>query len=75
MYEHGFLLSELLLFPLPNELGGEEIELALQGTGPAIFSDKVELRHSPEPTSRGQGNEGSRDSATPSRISSRRISI
>jgi hypothetical protein len=69
----------VLLFSRPEELpvAEPEIELASQGTGPAIFSDTARFQHSPEPTStlaarREDG--GSRDVATPSHVSSRRIS-
>ncbi len=55
---------ELLLFPRPTELGGEEIELAPQGTDPAILSDTVIFQHTPEPTSTALGDKGSKDSAT-----------
>jgi hypothetical protein len=66
----------LLLFPRPNELDGQERQLAPRGhrTGPAIVSDTEKSQHSPEPTSAGLGDEGSRDSATPSYVKSGRIS-
>jgi len=35
---------ELLLFPRPKELGREEMEIASQGTGPAIFPDTMEYQ-------------------------------
>jgi hypothetical protein len=73
-----FLITrpELLLFPRPEELGGQEIQLtpAPQGTGPASFSSTSKFQHSPEPTSVALGDEGPRDSATPSHLNSRRIS-
>ena len=62
---------ELLLFPRPEELDVQEIQLtpAAQGTGPASFSDTAKFQHSP-----ALGDEGSKDSATPSHINLRRIS-
>ncbi len=70
-----FLLirPELLLFPRPQELCGEEVELAPQCTGPAISSDTVEVQHGLEPTSSVLG-EGIRGIVTPYGVSSRRTS-
>jgi hypothetical protein len=69
---------ELLLFPRPEELAEPEIELSPrltpQGTGPAIISDTEKFQQSPEPTSAALEDGGPRDSATPSPVSSRRIS-
>jgi hypothetical protein len=63
----------LLLFPRPEELAEPEIELAPQGTSPAIFSDTAKFQHSPGPTSSALGDGGSRDNATLSQVNSRRI--
>jgi hypothetical protein len=43
----------LLLFPRPEKLAEPVMELASspQGTSTAIFSDRANLQHSPEPTS------------------------
>jgi hypothetical protein len=41
----------LLLFLRPEGLDEQEIQLTPQGTGPAIFSDKENFQHSPEPSS------------------------
>jgi hypothetical protein len=66
----------LLLFPRPEELAEPEIELAPQGTGPAILSDTAQVQHSPEPsTSAALGDEVSRINATPSPVRSRRIPV
>ncbi|KAF8502233.1 hypothetical protein F5888DRAFT_1918945 [Russula emetica] len=60
---------QLLLFPRPEKLAEPDMELALQGTRSATFSE-----HSPEPTSRALlVDEGSRNSAAQPRVSSRRI--
>ena len=64
----------LLLFPRPEELAEPEVELAPQGTGPAIFSNTAKFEHSPEPTSDTLVDEVSKESATPSNVKSRRIS-
>jgi len=66
----------LLLFPRPKELDGQERRPTPRGhrTGPAIVSDTEKPQHSPEPTSAGLGDEGSRDSATLSYVKSGRIS-
>jgi hypothetical protein len=74
-----FLITrpKLLLFPRPEELGGQEIQLTPtpQGTGPASFSGTAKFQHSPELTSAALGDEGPRDSATPSHhLNSRRVS-
>jgi hypothetical protein len=61
---------ELLLFPRPEELPELEPEIDL---APGIFSDIAEFQHRPEPTSAAL-DEGSRNNATLSRVSSRRIS-
>ena len=61
----------LLLFLRPEGLDErEEIQLTLQGTGPAILPDKENFQHSPESTSAALGDGRSRDIATPSHISS-----
>jgi hypothetical protein len=67
-----FLMARphLLLFPRPEELPGPDMELALQGTGSAIFSDRANFQHGPEPT---LVYDGSRNSPALSRISSRRM--
>jgi len=63
---------QLLLFPRPKELDGQEIQLNPQGTGPASFSDTAKFQHSPEPTSLAlMVDEGSRNSATRFHASSR----
>jgi hypothetical protein len=70
-----FLITRpgLLLFPRP-ELLEPEIELAPQGTGPAILSD-TQIQHNPEPsTSAALGDEVSRINVTPSPVGSRRVS-
>ncbi|KAI0276631.1 hypothetical protein BGY98DRAFT_1097988 [Russula aff. rugulosa BPL654] len=67
----------LLLFPRPRLLDypEQEIELARrENTGRANFSDTAEFQHSPEPTLVIREGEGTRDSATPPLIGSRRIS-
>ncbi|KAF8502191.1 hypothetical protein F5888DRAFT_1918898 [Russula emetica] len=64
---------ELLLFRRPEELAEPEIELAPQGTGPAIVSDTEKFQHSPEPTSAALGDGGPRDSATPYDDNSKQI--
>jgi hypothetical protein len=72
-----FLITrpELLLFPRPSQLDGQEVELASQeDTGPAISSDTAKLRLSPEPTSAPLEDESARDSATASYNGSRPIS-
>jgi hypothetical protein len=69
---------ELLLFPRPSQLqvDEQEIELALQeDTGAAKLSDTAKFQHSPEPNLPVLEGEGTRDSATPSQIGSRRISV
>ena len=67
---------QLLLFPRPEILVEPDMELAPpQGTSTAIFSDIAIFQHSPEPTSAAPlVDEGSRNSAAQSRVSSRRIS-
>ncbi|KAF8502200.1 hypothetical protein F5888DRAFT_1177000 [Russula emetica] len=69
---------ELLLFPRPDKIAELEIELAPrltpQGTGPAIFSDTEKFQRSPEPISAALEDGGPMDNATPSPVSSRRIS-
>jgi hypothetical protein len=63
---------QLLLFPRPKELDRQEIQLNFQGTGPASFSDTEKFQHSSEPTSATlMVDEGSRNCATQSRVSSR----
>jgi len=64
-----FLITrpELLLFPRPKELEGQEIQLVPQGTGPEVSLDTAKIQHSPEPTSSALRNEGFGNSATPSR--------
>jgi hypothetical protein len=66
----------VLLFPRPEELpvAEQEIELAPEGTGPAIISDTARFQHSPEPASAPLGNGDSRYISTPSPVRSRRIS-
>jgi hypothetical protein len=68
---------ELLLFPRPKELDGQEIHLTSisQGTGPAIVpdSDMAQSQHSLEPTLATVEDWGSKDIATPSHVSSRQI--
>jgi hypothetical protein len=64
----------LLLFPRPEQLPEPEMELAPQGTGPAIISDTAKFQYSLEPTSAALGDGGSRDNASPSDINSRGIS-
>jgi hypothetical protein len=64
----------LLLFPRPEKLAEPDMELAPQGTSTAIFSDIAKFQHSPEPTAAALLDEGSRNSAAQSRVSSRRIS-
>jgi hypothetical protein len=66
---------QLLLFPRPEELDGPEIEIASQGTGPAIVTDTTNLQHwrrGPEPTTTALADEGFRHNAALSRSSSRR---
>ena len=46
----------LLLFPRPERLDEQEIQLTPQDTGPAIFSDKEKFQHSSEPTSAALGD-------------------
>jgi hypothetical protein len=66
---------ELLLFPRPPEgLAEPEIELAPQGTGPAILSDAAKFQDSSELTSMELRDAGFRNNAAESRISSGRIS-
>ncbi|KAF8502204.1 hypothetical protein F5888DRAFT_1608195 [Russula emetica] len=65
---------ELLLFPRPEELAEPEIELAPQGTGPAIAFGREKFQHSPGPSSATLGDVGSRNSAALSYIKSGRIS-
>jgi len=67
---------QLLLFPRPEKLAEPDMELAPpQGASSAIFSDLTKFQHSPEPTSAALlVDEGSRNSAAQSRVSSRRIS-
>ncbi len=66
---------QLLLFPRPEELAESDMELAPQGTSSvAMFSDIAKFQHSPEPTSAVLVDEGSRNSAAQSHVSSRRIS-
>jgi hypothetical protein len=69
-----FLIArpKLLLFPRPEKLAEQDMELAPQGTRrSAIFSE-----HSPEPTSAALlVDEDSRNSVAQSRASSRRISV
>jgi hypothetical protein len=68
---------QLLLFPRPEILVEPDMELAppqAQGTSSAVFSDVAKFQHSPEPTSALLVEEGSRNSAAQSRVSSRRIS-
>jgi hypothetical protein len=64
----------LLLFPRPEKLAEPDMELAPQDTSTAIFSDIAKFQHSPEPTSAALLDQGSRNSAAQSRVSSRRIS-
>jgi len=64
----------LLLFPRPEQLDEEEIQLNPQGTGSAIFSETAKSQRSPEPTSAALGDEETKDNATPSHVNSRRIS-
>ena len=66
---------KLLLFPRPQEFNGQEIQLTGQGTGPVIIPDMAQFQHSPEPTSAALVDTDSGDIKTPSRVSSRRISI
>jgi hypothetical protein len=66
---------ELLLFPRPKKLDGEEIQVIQlnptpRGTAPAIIPDRANVQHSPERTSAALGHEGSRAGATPSRVNS-----
>ena len=63
---------ELLLFPRPKELDGQDMQLAPtpQGTDPAIMA---QFQHNPEPTSAALEDGGFEDIATPSHVSSRRI--
>jgi hypothetical protein len=65
---------ELLLFRRPGELAEPEIELAPQGTGPAIVSDTTKFQHSPESTSAALGDGCPRDSATPYHVNSGQMS-
>jgi hypothetical protein len=53
-----FLITrpQLLLFPRPKEIDGQEMELTQEYTGPAIFSDKETFQRSPEPTSAALGD-------------------
>jgi hypothetical protein len=64
-----------VLFPRPEELRvvEPEMELAPQGTDPAIISDTVRFQHIPEPTSAALGDGRSGNIETPSPVSSRRI--
>ena len=75
-----FLITrpELLLFPRPEELDGQDVQLALQGADPQVTgskksSDTAEFRHDQEPASAALGDEGTGD-ATPSHVNSRQIS-
>ncbi|KAN0107216.1 hypothetical protein V8E52_010418 [Russula decolorans] len=67
---------ELLLFPRPKKLDGQEVQLtpAPQDTGPATTSGTAQFQHSPEPTSAALEDGDSKDIATPSHVSSRRES-
>jgi len=66
---------QLLLFPRPEVLVEPDMELAPHGTSSAIFSDVAKFQNSPEPTSAALlVDEGSRNSAAHSRVSSRQIS-
>ena len=80
-----FLITrpKLLLFPRVGQLESldeQEIQLTPRGdtsTSPAIFSDTTNIQHNSGPTSATLGDEadeGSKDSATPSHVNSRRIS-
>ena len=64
---------EILLFPRPKELPEIEMELASQGTGLAITSNAARFQSS-QPTSMELGDEGPRNSATVSCVSSRGMS-
>ena len=64
---------ELLLFPRPRQLDEQEVQLT-QETSPVAFFDVAKFQRSPEPISATLEDEGSRDSATPSHVISRRIS-
>jgi hypothetical protein len=64
----------LLLFTRREKLAEPDMEVASQGTGPAMFSDVGTFQHSPEPMSAVLLDEGSIISAAQPRVSSRRIS-
>jgi hypothetical protein len=52
----------------------EILQLTPQGdTGAANTSDTTNFQHSPEPTLTALGDEGPKDSATPSHVSSSRV--
>ena len=64
-----------LIFPRPEELSELDVEIAPQNSSSAAFSDVAKFQHSLEPTSVAQPvDEGSRNGAVQSRVSSRRIS-
>ena len=66
----------LLIRPDPDELGEPEIGLAPQypqGTNDAIFPEMTNYRHSPMPTTTALADGG--NSATVSRVSSRRVDV
>jgi len=65
------LRPELLLFPRPEELVKEDMEIASQNTGPVIRSNTTAFQHSPE---QSVGDEGFGDGARPIHVSPRRIS-
>lgn len=67
---------QLLLFPRPDELPEQEMELAPQAAGSTIFSEPAKLQHSPEATSAALGDEDFRNSAglARARASSSRLS-
>lgn len=65
---------QLLLFPRPDELPEQEMELAPQSAGSTMFADPAKLQHSPEPTSAALGDEDFRSSAGVPRASSSRLS-
>jgi hypothetical protein len=63
-----FLIARphLLLFPRPEKLAEPVMEFTLQGTSTAIFADRANFQHSPEPTLAALVvGEGSRNSPAP----------
>jgi hypothetical protein len=66
----------LLLFPRPEQLDEQELQLTTRDdTGAANLSDSANFPHSPEPTLAALKDEGLKDSATSSHVNSSQISI